>query len=91
MDPRVRDVIEGAMGAVANDFKSIEPLIEGRMNSLLESCFAKNENNSDRFADCFLEKNKKIEDIMKPVEYKMMFFSKKANLCLQKKSILECT
>lgn len=92
MDPRVREVIEGAMNSCNTELRSLEPLVDNKMGSVLDSCFAKNSSNPDRFADCILEKNKRVEEIMKSVEFKVLYFSKAANNCLLgKKSVPECT
>ena len=93
MDPRVREVIEGAMHACSTDLKSIEELNDQKMGGVLENCFAKNSNNPDRFADCIIEKQKKIEDILNPMQFKIMFFTKSSHNCLteQKKSVGDCT
>lgn len=91
MDPRVREVIEGAMGTCNNDIRSIEPLVDSKMGSVLDSCFNKNSTNPDRFAECILDKNKRVEEIMKSIEFKVLFFSKAANNCLAKRSVAECT
>lgn len=79
MDSRVREIMEGTMNGCTNDIKGLEPLVDSKMATVLESCFSKNSSNPDRFADCIIEKNKKVESIMKGVEFKMMFFSKVAN------------
>ena len=54
MDPRIREVMETAMGNCANDIKQIEPLIDQKMGTVLETCYGKNTSNVDRFADCIL-------------------------------------
>jgi hypothetical protein len=91
MDPRVREVIEGAMKSSENELRTLEPLVDGKMGSVLDYCFNKNSSNPDRFADCILEKNKRVEEIMKSVEFKILYFSKAANNCLAKRSVSECT
>ena len=65
MDPRVREVMEGALSSCQNDLKQLEPLTDQKMGVVLEYCYGKNTSNADRFADCILEKNKKLDDIMK--------------------------
>ena len=35
MDPRVREVMEGAMANCQNDLKQIEPLIDQKMGTVL--------------------------------------------------------
>jgi len=57
------------------------------MGKVLETTFTKNSTNPDRFARGLLETNKKLDDIMKSLEYRILFFSKSANLCLLKKSV----
>lgn len=91
MDPRVREVIEGAMNSCNNDLRTLEPLVDSKMSSVLDNCFAKNSSNPDRFADCILDKNKRVEEIMKSIEFKVLYFSKAANNCLAKRSVSECT
>lgn len=91
MDPRVREVIEGAMSNCNNDLRTLEPLIDTKMSGVLDSCFSKNSSNPDRFADCILDKNKRVEEIMKSIEFKVLYFSKAANNCLAKRSVSECT
>ena len=63
------------------------------MAGMMESCFARNSSNSERFAECVLEKNKKSEQIMGGLEFRMLFFAKRANYCLseQRKSVPECS
>jgi hypothetical protein len=60
------------------------------MESVIDSCFKQNSGNPDRFADCIVEKNKGIEDTMKSIEFKILYFSKAANNCLAKRSVAEC-
>jgi len=92
MDPRVREVIEGAMSSNADLLKSIEELNDYKMGSILEACFSKNETNPERFADCIGEKQKKMEEILNPMQFKIMFFSKSSHNCLSRgKSVSECT
>jgi hypothetical protein len=54
MDPRVKEVVEGAMNGCNAELRSLEPLIDGKMSTVLDSCFTKNSSNADRFADCIL-------------------------------------
>lgn len=91
MDPRVKEVIEGAVNSSNNELRSLEPFIDQKMASVLDTCYSKNSSNADRFAECILEKNRKVDDIMKSVEFKLLFFSKNANACLLKRSVGECT
>ena len=92
MDPRVREVMEGAMNSCNADLRSIETHIDTKMSGVLDYCFSKNSSNAERFADCIVEKNKKVEEIMKSVEFKVLFFSKAANQCLvNNKSVSDCT
>ena len=93
MDPRVREVIEGAMHACSDSLKSIESLSDNKMGEILESCFNKNSSNPDRFADCIVERQKKMEEVLNPMQFKIMFFSKSSHNCLtqQKKSVGDCT
>ena len=89
MDPRVREVIEGAMHACSGNLKSMESIQDDKMAESLEYCFTKNSNNPDRFADCVIDKQKKMEDILNPLQFKIMFFTKSSHLCLtqQNKSV----
>jgi hypothetical protein len=93
MDPRVREVIEGAMQACGNDLRGIEELNDTKMGNILETCFGKNSGNPERFADCIVEKQKKMEDILSPMQFKIMYFSKSSHNCLtqQNKSVSDCT
>lgn len=50
MDPRVREVMEGAMGQCNNEIRSIEPLIDTKMASTLDTCYGRNSSNPERFA-----------------------------------------
>ena len=54
MDPRIKEVMETAMGHCANDLEQIEPLIDQKMGSVLETCYGKDTPNVDIFADCIL-------------------------------------
>lgn len=65
MDPRVREVIQTAMNNSASHLQSLEEISNNKMGTVVDTCFSKNSNNADRFADCFMEKQKKLEDLMK--------------------------
>lgn len=54
MDPRVREVVEGAMNGCNTELRSLEPLVDAKMGNVLENCFSKNSSNADRFADCIV-------------------------------------
>lgn len=49
MDPRVKEVVEGAMQTNHADVKALEQFSEVKMGSIFETCFSKNSNNADRF------------------------------------------
>ena len=92
MDPRVREVMEGAMSTCAETMRSIEELSDRKMGEILDFCYSKNPNNPDRFADCIVDKQKKIEEIITPMQFKIVFFSKNSQKCLQEnKSVSACT
>jgi hypothetical protein len=65
MDPRVREVIQTVMNNSASQLQSLEEISNNKMGTVVDACFSKNSNNADRFADCFTEKQKKLEDLMK--------------------------
>lgn len=52
MDPRVKEVVEGAMQINHADIRSLEELSESKMGNIFETCFSKNSNNAERFGDC---------------------------------------
>jgi len=61
------------------------------MDIAINQCFTKNDKNADKFANCVIEINKKLESTMKPIEFKMMYLSKFANQCLVKgNSVKDC-
>lgn len=92
MDPKIRQVVEAAMQNNAESFKSLEELTDAKGGNLFDSCFSKNSTNPERFAECFNDKQKRIEEIMAPFQFKMMFFSKSSSNCLaQGKSVADCT
>jgi hypothetical protein len=62
------------------------------MGSFLDQCFSRSPDNAERFAECVMEKNKKLEAIRNPLEIKLLYFSKKANDCLSNgRSVSECS
>jgi len=65
LDPRVREVIQTAMNNSASQLQSLEEISHKKMETVVDTCFTKNSNYADRFADCFMEKQKKLEDLMK--------------------------
>lgn len=92
MDPKIRQIIETAMQNNADGFRSLEELTDAKGGNIFEACFAKNSTNPERFAECFSEKQKKIEEVMAPFQFKMMFFSKSSSSCLaQSKNVADCT
>ena len=63
------------------------------MGSVVDYCFNRNSSNPERFAECILDKQNKIEEIMKSIQFKTMFCAKKAQHCLtqDKRSVPDCT
>jgi hypothetical protein len=83
--------MEGAMETSANELKVIEPSLNQKMGAVIDYCFSKNSSNSERFADCIVDKNKKAEELMKSLEFKLLFYSKAANACLATgKTVADC-
>jgi hypothetical protein len=60
MDPRVREVVQAAMNNAASSLQGLEEVSNQKMGTVVDSCFSKNSTNADRFADCFMEKQKKL-------------------------------
>jgi hypothetical protein len=50
----------------------------------METCFTKAGGNADRFAECVLNSQKKVNDIIEPFQFKLLFISKSAEQCLAK-------
>ncbi len=44
------------MGANAENLQSVEQVSASKMGSILDGCYNKNQNNAERFAECFIEK-----------------------------------
>lgn len=61
MNPKVQEVMESAMQATQQQISTLEPVVDAKMGSLLDVCFNRNSSNAERFAECILEKNKKME------------------------------
>lgn len=57
----------------------LQPLINDKLTGAIDQCFVKNSNNVDKFVGCTQDKSKKVEDIMKPFEFKLMYVSRQAN------------
>lgn len=91
MDSRINEVMEAVMKDNGELLGKMEPLINEKLTSSIDQCFEKNTNNVDKFVSCTQEKSKKVEDIMKPFEFKLMYVSRQANECLVKgSSVKEC-
>jgi len=60
MDPRVREVIQNSMNNAASSLQSLEEISGQKMESVIETCFSRNESNPDRFAECLLDKQQKL-------------------------------
>ena len=82
MDQRVKQIMQKSMEANSNSFQEIEPFVNKKMGQILDYCFNRNQNNADRFSDCILEKNKKVEELMKSIEFKVLYYTKFTNNCL---------
>lgn len=50
----------------------------------METCFTKAGGNADRFAECVMSSQKKVNDIIEPFQFKLLFISKTAEQCLAK-------
>jgi len=79
MDNRVSEVMEGVMKDNGDLLSKMEPLINDKLTGSIDACFEKNSNNADKFVTCVQDKSKKVEDIMKPFEFKLMYISRQAN------------
>ena len=91
MDSRINEVMEGVMKENGELLGKLEPLINEKLTASIDQCFEKNINNVDKFVTCTQDKSKKVEDLMKPFEYKLMYVSRQANECLVKgSSVKEC-
>lgn len=58
---------------------------------VLESCYSRSNENPDRFSQCVVDNNKKINDIMESFQFKMLFLSRHAKGCLERGNVKECT
>jgi hypothetical protein len=56
MDQRVKEVMEGAMMASQSQYQSIETQLATQAEGFVDSCFERNSSNSDRFAECIVNK-----------------------------------
>lgn len=91
MDSRINEVMEAVMKENGEFLGKLEPLINDKLTIAIDQCFEKNINNVDKFVTCTQDKSKKVEDIMKPFEFKLMYISRQANECLVKgNSVKEC-
>ncbi len=61
-------------------------MINDKLTGAIDQCFEKNISNVDKFVACTQDRSKKVEDLMKPFEYKLMYISRQANECLVKGS-----
>lgn len=86
----MENVMTGVMKNLSKDMESIEPAANMKMHQSLEGCYSKSGSNADRFADCVLTSNKKINDIVEPFQFKLLFISKSAEKCLQSKDEKKC-
>ena len=64
------------MKNLSKDMEGIEPAANMKMHQSLEACYTKSGGNPDRFADCVVNSNKKISDIVEPFQFKLLFISK---------------
>ena len=55
-----------------------------RLNNTLEQCYQRSNDNADRFAECVVSSNKKLNDVMEGFQFKMLFLSRSAKACLEK-------
>ncbi len=66
-------------------------MINEKLTGAIDQCFDKNSSNVDKFVACTQDKSKRVEDLMKPFEFKLMYVSRQANECLVKgSSVKEC-
>lgn len=90
MDHRVQEVMTESMEKTAGKLRELEPFMTKKMQQVIERCFSSNASSSGRFAECAIDKNKKIEEVTKAIEFKLIFFSKFANNCLMTKDVNNC-
>lgn len=55
------------------------------MQSLLEKCYAKNEEDPNNFAECVLQGQNKMSELMQKFQLKSIYLKKTAKVCLENK------
>jgi hypothetical protein len=80
----MENIMAIVMKNLSKDMEAIEPAANLKIHQTMETCFAKAGGNSDRFAECVLSCQKKVNDIIEPFQFKLLFISKSAEQCLSK-------
>ncbi len=88
---QAQKVLTSVMSNTSAEMQQIEGITQQKMLSTVESCYARNSNNPDRFADCILNFQQKMAKLMDPLQYKLLFLTKGVENCLMSKSEEECT
>ena len=89
---KVHEVMEGMQKNLARELEEIEPKANLKLNNVLEQCYERSNDNADRFSQCVVESNKRIQDTMEGFQFKMLFLSRSAKGCLDRgSSVQECT
>ena len=81
---KMHEVMEGFQKNLASQLQRIEPEANMRLNNTLQQCFQRSNDNADRFAECVVGSNKKLNDVMEGFQFKMLFLSRSAKACLEK-------
>lgn len=87
-NPRFNEVINDIVQNESEAHK-IEPSISLKLETSIQKCFSKSNDNPDKFATCMLDAQKKMKDLTEAFQFKNLFLGTTIQNCLNSSNNVE--
>lgn len=81
-NPRFNEVINEVIQSGASEAEKIEPSINLKLQSSVQNCFNKNNDNPDKFVTCMTDTQKKVDELNQSFQFKNLFLGTSIQNCL---------
>lgn len=91
-NPRFNEVINEVIQSGAKEAEKIEPSINLKLQTAVQNCYSKCNENPDKFANCMVETQKKVNELTESFQFKNLFLGTFIQNCLNTTNdVTKCT
>lgn len=80
--PELKSIFQEVMESISADASKIEPNINHKMETSVETCMSKSSKNPDKFASCMMNTQKKVAEMSESFQLKNLFLANTIRSCL---------